>query len=136
MQAFDTNVVVRLVLGDDPEQAELAAECWRGALAQGDVYLSQVVLVELVWVLSFSAKLERERIVTELHRLVAMEGVMIDDESIVLQAIECYERSSADFADCLILASARGTNALPVHTFDRRFSQEVDVQLIAATNDD
>ena len=102
MQAFDTNVVVRLVLGDDPIQADLATACWRKALAQGDVYLSQVVLVEMVWVLSFSAKFERERIVTELHRLTAMERVVIEDESIVLQAIECYQRSSADFADCLI----------------------------------
>jgi len=61
VQAFDTNVVVRLILGDEPKQTALATECWKEALARGGVYLSRVVLVEIVWVLSFSAKLGRKR---------------------------------------------------------------------------
>ena len=130
MQAIDTNVVVRLVLGDDPVQVRLAVECWRAALAEGDVYLSQIALVELSWVLGFSARLSRARIVTELRRLTAIAGVVVENESVVIQAIECYEQSSADFADCLILAKAREVDALPLHTFDRSFSRESGVQLI------
>ena len=133
MQAFDTNVVVRLVLGDDPEQAALAAQHWRDALEQGGVYLSQIVLVELVWVLGFSVKLGRERIVAELRRLLALQGVVVEDVSNVIQAIACYEASSVDFADCLILESARKANALPVQTFDRRFARQADVKLIVGT---
>ena len=91
--------------------------------------------MEIVWVLSFSAKLGRKRIVTELQRLMTMERVVLEDESVVLQAVACYEQSSADFADCLILASAREANALPVRTFDRRFSREADVDLIAEVNE-
>ena len=33
MQTFDTNVVVRIILGDDPKQAAAAATHWRQALA-------------------------------------------------------------------------------------------------------
>lgn len=130
MRAVDTNVVVRLILGDDPEQALLAVECWQAALAEGHIYLSQIVLVEVSWVLSFSAHLERARIANELRRLTMVRGVVIENESSVIQAIECYEQCSADFADCLILARARKVDALPVYTFDRRFSRETDVQLI------
>jgi len=136
VQALDTNVVVRLVLGDDFEQAARAVDCWKSAFEKGGIYLSQVVLVEMVWVLSVSAQLGRDRIVNELHRLTSMDGVVIENESAVDQAIECYERSSADFADCLILAVAREANALPVHTFDRRFSRETDVQLIEMTTEE
>ncbi len=130
MQTFDTNVVVRLILGDDPEQAALAVDCWQAALAEGDIYLSQIVLVEVVWVLDVTARLGRARIVTELRRLTTVEGLVVENESAVIQAIERYEQSAADFADCLILTRAREVNALPVHTFDRRFSREADVQLI------
>ena len=107
MQAFDTNVVVRLVLGDDPQQAALAAlaaDIWRNSLAQGDIYLSQIVLIELAWVLAASAKLSRDRIASELQRLISIDGVMIEQESLVLEALACYQHSSADFSDCLILA--------------------------------
>jgi len=130
VQAYDTNVIVRLVLGDDPQQAALAADIWRNSLAQGDIYLSQIVLVELAWVLAASAKLSRDRIASELHRLISIDGIVIEHESLVFEALACYQHSSADFSDCLILASARGANALPVHTFDRRFSQQADVVLV------
>ena len=130
MQAVDTNVVVRLILGDDPVQAHLAEACWRRTLTRGDLFLSQIVLVELSWVLGFSARLGRVRIATELRRLAAIEGVVVEDEAIVLQAINCYEQSSCDFADCLILVRARERDALPVHTFDRSFSHQPAVKLI------
>ena len=133
MQAFDTNVVVRLVLGDDPQQAALAAEAWGTALAQGDIFLSQIVLIELAWVLTASAKLGRERIVNELQRLISIDGIVIENKPQVLEALACYKNSPADFSDCLILASAREANALPVHTFDKRLSQQADVRLISAS---
>ena len=79
MRAVDTNVVVRLILGDHPEQAHLAVECWRAALAEGHIYLSQIVLVEVSWVLSFSAHLERARIANELRRLTMVRGVVIEN---------------------------------------------------------
>jgi predicted nucleic-acid-binding protein len=56
VQAFDTNVLVRLVLGGDPAQAALAAHCWSDALRTGGVFLPVVVLVELVWVLAQVAR--------------------------------------------------------------------------------
>lgn len=130
MQAFDTNIVVRLVLGDDRQQAALAAEAWRTALAQGEIFLSQIVIVELVWVLSASAKLDRNRIANELQRLISVNGIVIENRSLLLEALACYQNSPADFSDCLILAAARDINALPVHTFDKRFSQQANVQLV------
>jgi len=121
---------VRLILGDDPQQAALAADIWRKSLAKGDIYLSQIVLIEVAWVLTASAKLSRERTEREIHRLISIDGVVIEHESLVLEALDCYQHSSADFSDCLILASARKANALPVHTFDRRFSQQAGVHLV------
>jgi predicted nucleic-acid-binding protein len=47
--------MVRLILGDDPQQAALAADIWRKSLAKGDIYLSQIVLIEVTWVLTASA---------------------------------------------------------------------------------
>ena len=130
MQAFDTNVVVRILLGDDPQQAALAAQQWLEALQTGGIFLPAVVIVETVWVLSRTAKLDQERILSELHRLSNMEGVCLENEAVVKRAIELYANSAADFADCLVLETARHNNALPVHTFDRRFSLYPDVSLI------
>jgi predicted nucleic-acid-binding protein len=130
VRTFDTNVIVRIVLGDDPEQAALAATLWRDALASGGIFLPKVVLAELVWVLSAAAKLGRDRIASELRRLIALEGVVIEDVTAVTRAVERFERSAADFADYLILETARDANALPLHSFDRHLAREPGVQHI------
>ena len=130
MRTFDTNVVVRIVLGDSAQQAALATGQWTEALRTGGIFLPMVVLVEVVWVLTRTAKFSRERILSELQRLTGMEGVWMENAHVVRRAIAAYASSSADFADCLILESARFADALPVHTFDRRFAHHADVSLI------
>ena len=131
MQTLDTNVLVRLVLGDDPAQAALAARCWSDAQQAGGVFLPVVVLVELVWVLDRAARLDRPRIHSELVRLTNLDGVVIQYAEIVHAAVRCYAITAADFADCVIRESARVAQSLPVHTFDRRFARADGVSLIA-----
>lgn len=132
METFDTNVVVRLVLGDDPAQAALAARSWSDALGKGGIFLPVVVLVELVWVLAQVANLDRPRIHSELVRLTSLKGMVVEREAIVRAAILRYESSSADFADCVILESARAADAIPVLSFDRRFARIEGVSLLAS----
>ena len=131
MQTFDTNVLVRLVLGDDPGQAALAVRYWSDALRGGGIFLPVVVLVELVWVLDQVARLDRPRIHSELVRLTNLEGVAVENTAIVGAAVGLYAASSADFADCVILESARVAQALPVHSFDRRFARSEGVSLLS-----
>lgn len=130
MRTFDTNAIIRIVLGDDPQQAALVSEQWAEALRTDGIFLPVVVLVEIVWVLAHSAKLSRERILSELYRVTNIEGIHVENAQVVRQAIQLFENSSADFADCLVLESARTADALPVHTFDRRFARQSDVILI------
>ena len=54
----------------------------------------------------------------------------MENVPVVRRAIQLYANSSADFADCLVLESARSADALPVHTFDRRFARHAEVSLI------
>ena len=51
MRSFDTNVAVRLVVEDDPAQCERAGRAFRRAVAEGGVFFSATVLVEVAWVL-------------------------------------------------------------------------------------
>ena len=48
MRTFDTNAIVRIVLGDDPQQAALASEQWAEALRTDGIFLPVVVLVEFI----------------------------------------------------------------------------------------
>ncbi len=133
MQTFDTNVVIRIILGDDEQQTELAVRQWREALQQGGVFLPMVVIIEVSWVLARAAKLSRERILSELHRLTILKDVYIENSALIRQAIELYKDSPADFGDCVVLASALINQAVPVYTFDRGFARHAEVNLITGS---
>jgi len=132
---LDTNVVVRLVVKDDPEQSRLAEGAWRSALAEDGAFLSKVVLVETSWVLRVAYRFDAEAIASTLTRLLSVDGVKIEDEDEIRRALALYERGDADFSDFVILESARQVDALPVKTFDRRFGRTEGVETLSGEND-
>ena len=133
METFDTNVVLRIVYRDDPEQADRAAQVWRNAIDSGGVFLPITVLVELSWVLRVAGKFERAAVVSALKNLCDSQGVMIEQEERVRRALARFELGAADFSDYLVLETARDAAALPVLTFDKRFSRDANVVLVASS---
>ena len=130
MRTLDTNVVVRLLIGDDPQQTPIAEQAFLTAIASGGVYLPDVVLAEVAWVLR-GYDLERATRYQLLERLVRTRGVVVDDIDAVIDALEQF-RLGGDLADQLILARATNTGALPVLSFDRRFSGCDGVELLSS----
>ena len=128
MRTLDTNVVVRLLIGDDPQQTPIAEQAFLDAIASGGVYLPDVVLAEVAWVLR-GYDLERTTRYQLLERLVRTRGVVVDDIDAVIDALEQF-RLGGDLADQLILARAASTGALPVLSFDRRFAASAGVELL------
>jgi predicted nucleic-acid-binding protein len=130
LRPLDTNVIVRLLVGDDSRQTPLAEQTFLEAIASGGVYLPDVVLAEVAWVLrgyGFDRRVRHGL----LERLVRTRGVVVDDIDGVIDALEHF-RQDGDLADQLILARAARAGALPVLSFDQRFSACEGVELLAA----
>jgi predicted nucleic-acid-binding protein len=130
VKTLDTNVVVRLLIGDDPLQTPIAERAFLDAIASGGIYLPDVVLAEVAWVLR-GYELERQSRYELLERLVRTRGVVVDDIDAVIDALEQF-RQGGDLADQLILTRAARIGALPVLSFDQRFSRCEGVELLVA----
>ena len=130
MRTLDTNVIVRLLIGDDPQQTPIAERAFLAAIASGGVYLPDVVLAEVAWVLR-GYVLARQTRYELLERLVRSRGVVVDDIDAVIDALEHF-RQGGDLADQLILARAARAGALPVLSFDQRFSRWEGVEPLVA----
>lgn len=101
MLALDTNVLVRLLVIDDP------AQCVRArALVEGTpVRILRTVLLEAEWVLRARIGVERERIHAFFAGLLDTRNIEFEDEAVVRDAVDLHRRGF-DFADAMHLASA------------------------------
>ena len=131
MIAVDTNVLVRLFVADEPSQASKAQKLFDTA-AQGEVtvWVSDTVLVELVWTLGRAYARDRADIVKALRALISHATVLLESPAPVRAATDAFERGPADFADCLLSMKAQTAGCDQLATFDRGMKGLPGVRLL------
>lgn len=112
MIALDTNVIVRIVTGDDPEQVKVAREIFESE----SLWVSKTVLLETEWVLRYSYRLNPDPIRLAFRKLLGYPRLQVEDRDAVLRALAFFE-IGMDFADALHLASVGDAHRFV--TFDR-----------------
>lgn len=114
MVAIDTNIVVRLLVNDDPLQTGKTVELF----SKNKIFISKTVVLETEWVLRGVYNLERTTINSALKSLLSLEQVIIEDEAGVFEALSSHLQGM-DFADAIHLASSRMAKSFA--TFDTKF---------------
>ena len=130
MIALDTNVLVRFLVQDDPEQARLAGEIINQLTDDAPGFVSREVLVELVWVLERAYRFGRAEIAIALDGLLAATELLIERADEVGPALELYRNDGFGFADLMIAAAARSVGASELVTFDRKAARLPGVRLL------
>jgi predicted nucleic-acid-binding protein len=126
VRAVDTNVLVRLVTRDDARQVA-AAE----AFVKNGAWVSHLVLVEAVWVLTTVYELDAPAIVTAIEMLLNHGSLALEDAEVVANALAHFRgRPALGFSDCLVLEVARKAGHLPLGTFDRALGRIADAQTL------
>jgi len=122
MSLVDTNIILRYLLNDIPEQSEIA----RLELKSGNVKILTQVVAEVIYVLSKIYKINRKEISENLLKIFSLNGVIVENEEIVVFAVAEYGNSKLDFVDELLYANSkiRGT---VVKTFDSSLQEKLDL---------
>jgi predicted nucleic-acid-binding protein len=114
MIAVDTNVLVRLLTGDDPVQATAA----RSLFASGPVWIAKTVLLETGWVLRSLYEFEEQTIRDAFIKLLGLRNVHVEDESSIAAALELTS-DGIEFADAMHLSSR--PEGVKFVSFDKSF---------------
>jgi predicted nucleic-acid-binding protein len=114
MIAVDTNVLIRLLTGDDPKQ-EAAA---RSLFDAGPIWIAKTVLLETGWVLRSLYGFHEAAIRDAFTKVLGLKNVQVEDASSVADALALTARG-VELADAMHLSS-RPTGATFV-SFDKAF---------------
>jgi predicted nucleic acid-binding protein len=128
MSAFvDTNVLVRHLTGDPAEMAARATSYLRRAT---QLFLTDLVVAETVYVLESFYEAPRSQVAGAARSLLAMRSVVSVDAALLLRAIEVYEMDRLDFAEGYLVACAESTGVNRVASFDRSIDRVPTVERV------
>lgn len=116
MLAIDTNVVVRLLTGDHPDQSARA----RSLIERQRVLVPTTVVLESEWVLRGAYGLDRDHVIPALRAFAGLPNVTLQEPERVAAALDWTE-GGMDFADALHLGATAGCEAFV--TFDLKMAK-------------
>ena len=123
MTALDTNVIIRYLVADVPEQAEAARSLIEQLSPGNPGFICREVVIETAWVLERSYRFPRERIAEALMGLAASDSLEVENSEDVVAVAYRYREGGVGFSDLMILAAAEWVGAGPLYTFDWRLGR-------------
>jgi predicted nucleic-acid-binding protein len=123
MLGLDTNVLVRFLTKDDAVQFKQAENLLRHHCSVTKPgWISVIVLCELVWVLSRGYGYDKVQISSVIEHLLRTPFLVLEDESLVRNALKAWQASKLDFPDSLIAERNRRVGCTTTYTFDAKAS--------------
>lgn len=120
MTGIDTNVLVRYITRDHPEQHGAAKRHLESTCTQEEPGLvSTVVLCKLAWVLTTAYDTSQEELAQVIDQLLRTRQLQIQRRDQVRSALAEYRGRKAGFPDCLIGQLNRSEGADETVTFDQ-----------------
>lgn len=121
MLGIDTNMLVRVVVDNDPAECKRARRLLDATVGKGEaIFVSLVVLLEFEWVARSRYGFAKAEILDVISRLLDSVELVFEDEPAIEEALFQWRDCRADFADCLIGVRNRRLGCRATATFDAK----------------
>ncbi len=124
MIGLDTNVLVRYITQDHPEQSERADDLLESKCTkESPGLLALLVLCELVWVLRGAYGYKKSAIIKVIEQILVCRELMVENYRVAFSALAAYKKGSADFADYVIAFTNKDAGCEATFSFDRKLAK-------------
>jgi len=114
--SLDTNVLLRLIVGDVPEQTKAIDQLF---LTGSTFELADIVIFEVSFALHRFYEFTREDIAESITAIISHPQINCN-KILFERTVELYNRQTKlSFVDCALLNYALLNNATPLYTFDK-----------------
>ena len=121
MIGLDTNILVRYLTQDDPDQSPKATELIEHRLTERDPgFISVVAMIETVSVLDRAYGLDSQEIAGAVERILQADVLTVENEQEVFTAMITLRQGRGSFADALIAELGSRAGCQHTLTFDQK----------------
>ena|SRR5579872_4643705 len=121
MKGIDTNVLVRYIVQDDPEQSRQASQFIEAACSEENtIFITGIILCELVWILETVYDYSRQEIALVLEKILTVRQFHIFQPDILRKSLHDYQHLKVDFSDSYIAHLNIDNECEYTVTFDKK----------------
>jgi predicted nucleic-acid-binding protein len=120
MKGLDTNVLVRYLVQDNPNQSRAATHFIEQEETDGSLFVNAIVLCELVWVLESAYQYPKHDIIRVIEQILKTRQFHIHEADLLWQTLHSYQKETADFADHYIAHLNQAEGCTLTATFDKK----------------
>ncbi len=135
MIGIDTNILVRYLTQGDKEQAQIVEQILnKYATYPNSVFINNVVMCELIWVLERGYKYSRDDIARAIKQILATEEFNFEDQEELWIALTHYSQTKLDFSDAIIGEINNKYGCTETFTFDQTAVKSTSFKLASIQN--
>lgn len=120
MKLIDANIILRFLLNDNVNQAELSAKI----IEENEVVILIEVLAEVIYVLTGVYNVPRDEVSKILIEFGYTNNVSFSDSIVAEKALEIFGTQNLDFIDCVLIAN-NISYRYEVFTFDKNLKKRL-----------
>jgi predicted nucleic-acid-binding protein len=121
VKGIDTNVLVRYIVQDDPEQSRQATHFIETTCSEeSTIFITGIILCELVWVLETAYDYPKVNIAKVLENILRTRQFCIHQPEILWNSLHDYQGMNSDFADSFIGHLNASNECEHTVTFDKK----------------
>jgi predicted nucleic-acid-binding protein len=123
---IDTNFILRYLLADNKDQYKITCEFFKKVkTGRTKAIVKDLVIAEVVFVLSSYYEVPRDRIAQSLCQLLPYKGITMENKEAIIKALAIYANTKLHIVDA-ILASHAQLSKTQLLTFDKKLKKLVD----------
>ena len=119
MIRVDTNIIVRYLADDIPEQVNIAQQI----LENEEIFISNEVLAEVIYVMCGIYEFSRVEVSEALIELTEFNNIFFERKFFLKKALSLFKSTKLDFVDCLLCAYSEVDE---IKTFDKKLLKCID----------
>ena len=124
MIGIDTHLLVRFLINDDEIQAKAVFKIFKDTEDNNDfLFVSILVVLELIWVLKAVYKLSRSQIVLAIENLISMPILKLERLEAIHKMVTDSKQNNNDLSDLLIAHCSAISGCEKILTFDKKASK-------------
>ncbi len=124
MRFIDTNIIIRFLTDDVPEKADACEEVFkREARKDERVFITDLVVAEIVWVLESVYGLSKKEIQDKVEKILNTPNLFCLHKDIILGALILYAEKDIDFIDAYNALILKEKGIKELYSYDRHYEQ-------------